>query len=152
MPPVIRPLRKEDCPEVIEMMRVFYASPAVLSNGSTEIFQRDLASCLEEKSGLDGFVFEDGTELVGYAMVAHSYSTEYGGPCLWIEDLYVKPQRRGAGLGSEFLRRVEDFYPDTVIFRLEMEADNRAVHAYTRCGYKVLPYVQMKKHPEKKKN
>ena len=28
---------------------------------------------------------------------------------------------------------------------LEAEAENRANHAYARCGYEVFPYVQMKK-------
>ena len=34
MPSTIRQMRQEDKPAVMEMMRVFYASPAVLSNGS----------------------------------------------------------------------------------------------------------------------
>ena len=34
----IRMMTIEDKPVIIEMMRVFYASPAVLSNGSDEIF------------------------------------------------------------------------------------------------------------------
>lgn len=35
----IRPMVEEDRNGVLDMMRVFYASPAVLSNGSEEIFE-----------------------------------------------------------------------------------------------------------------
>ena len=35
---IIREMTIEDKASVLEMMRVFYASPAVLSNGSEEIF------------------------------------------------------------------------------------------------------------------
>ena len=43
---VIRAMELRDKAEIIEMMRVFYASPAVLSNGSEEIFLRDIYQCL----------------------------------------------------------------------------------------------------------
>ena len=37
---IIRIMKSEDGKIVADMMRVFYASPAVLSNGSDEIFKR----------------------------------------------------------------------------------------------------------------
>ena len=142
----IRPMEPGDGEAVLAMMRVFYASPAVLSNGSEEIYRRDVAACLEPGSGVTGWVLEaPGAAVVGYAMTARSFSTEYGGPCLWIEDLYIMPEYRGHGLGSAMLRHIEERNPDAVIFRLEAEAENRANHAYARCGYEVFPYVQMKK-------
>ena len=42
----IRPMTKEDAETVIDMMRTFYASPAVLSNGSEEIFAADVDECV----------------------------------------------------------------------------------------------------------
>ena len=142
----IRPMTPEDGEAVLAMMRVFYASPALLSNGSEDIFRRDLRACLEPGSGLTGWVLEaPGAELAGYAMTAKSFSTEYGGPCLWIEDLYLRPEYRGRGLGSALLRHIEERNPDAVIFRLEAEPENRANHMYARSGYEVFPYVQLKK-------
>ena len=41
MSSTIRPIRHEDKDVILNMMRVFYASPAVLSNGSEEIFEND---------------------------------------------------------------------------------------------------------------
>ena len=135
----------EDAEAVLAMMRVFYASPALLSNGSEAIYRRNVAACLAPDSGVEGWVFAAEAGLVGYAMTARSFSTEYGGPCLWIEDLYLMPEYRGHGLGAAMLRRIEERNPDAVIFRLEVEAANRANHFYTRSGFEVFPYVQMKK-------
>ena len=42
MDPVIRAMTAADKPAVLEMMRVFYASPALLSDGSEEIFAADV--------------------------------------------------------------------------------------------------------------
>ena len=42
----IRPMTQEDSAPVLEMMRVFYTSPAVWSNGSEEIFEADFHACI----------------------------------------------------------------------------------------------------------
>ena len=44
----IRSMMEQDRQEVLQMMRVFYASDAVQSNGSEEIFEKDICNCVEE--------------------------------------------------------------------------------------------------------
>uniref|UniRef100_UPI00405613C9 GNAT family N-acetyltransferase n=1 Tax=Agathobacter sp. TaxID=2021311 RepID=UPI00405613C9 len=142
----IKNMTAEHILEVKEMMRVFYASPAVLSNGSEEIFQNDIENCISDSPYLEGYVFVGSHgEIGGYAMVAKSFSTEFGKPCMWIEDLYMKPQYRGKGIGSQFFSFIEEKYPDAIL-RLEVEEENeRAVYVYKKCGFEVLPYMEMKK-------
>lgn len=141
----IRPMIREDKENVLEMMRVFYTSPAVLSNGSEEIFNRDIDNCVGDCPYVEGYIFQDGEEVQGYAMLAKSFSTEFGKSCIWIEDLYMKEKYRGIGLGSLFFAFIEEKYPD-VVFRLEAEEENeRAVKVYKKCGYEILPYLEMKK-------
>lgn len=141
----IRKMTPSDKTEVLEMMRSFYASPAVLTDGSEEIFCRDIDTCIQGSPYLEGYVFEGKDGLLGYAMVAKSYSTEFGKPCIWIEDLYIRESYRGQGLGSRFLRQLEGQYPDS-IFRLEVEEENeRAIRVYETCGFRYLPYMEMKK-------
>lgn len=145
MQSIIRGMEKKDRSYVIEMMRVFYASPAVLSNGSEEIFEADVDNCIGECPYLEGYIFENAEDIQGYAMVAKSFSTEFGKPCIWIEDIYIKDEYRGLGIGSLFLDYIERKYPNSV-FRLEVEAENeRAVKVYNKCGYEILSYMEMKK-------
>ena len=142
---MIRKMTLEDKPMVLEMMRVFYASPAVLSNGSEEIFQKDIDACVSDCPYLEGYIFEEAGQLQGYAMVAKSFSTEFGKPCIWIEDLYMKDAYRGRGIGSRFLEYIGEKYPDALL-RLEVEAENqRAVRVYEKSGFTVLPYMEMKR-------
>lgn len=141
----IRKMERQDKGRVIEMMGVFYASPAVLSNGSAEIFEADVEHCIGDCPYLAGYVFEEQGQLLGYAMVAKSFSTEFGKPCIWIEDLYIQEEHRGQGIGTAFLQFIEKTYPDSV-YRLEVEAENeRAVKVYQKCGFAVIPYMEMKK-------
>ena len=195
---VMRSMRKNDRAEVLEMMRSFYASDAVLSNGSDTIFNNDITECISDSPYAEGFVFEavplesvsthtteaaeimksdskhttetvDSAEsdsaaaseltnsaesdskqtseqkkkLLGYAMIAHSFSTEYGKRCIWIEDLYLKEEARGQGLASAFLEYIRKAYPDA-LHRLESEYENdHAMDVYRHKGFTELPYVEM---------
>lgn len=141
----IRIMTSEDKQEVLKMMRVFYASPAVLSNGSEEIFENDIENCVNDNPYLEGYIFETKGEIQGYGMLAKSFSTEFGKPYIWIEDIYIKDEYRGLGIGSLFLNFVEEKYPNSLL-RLEVEEENeRAVNVYKKCGYEILPYMEMKK-------
>lgn len=144
MDTTIRLMTREDRVTVMDMMRVFYASPAVLSNGSEEIFENDIENCVNDSPYLEGYVFENDTEILGYGMLAKSFSTEFGKPCIWIEDLYFKPEYRGLGLGSQFFDFIKGKYVGH-IFRLEVEEENeRAIYVYAKNGFEVLPYMEMK--------
>lgn len=141
----IRQIEEKDRQQILEMMRVFYASEAVFSNGSEEIFNTDITNCISENPYIEGYVFENGDSIQGYAMLAKSFSTEFGKPCVWIEDIYIKDEYRGLGIGSLFFRFIEENYPHS-LFRLEVEAENeRAIHVYKKCGYDFLPYMEMMK-------
>ena len=140
-----RPMVAQDTEAVLEMMRSFYSSPAVYTNGSDEIFKTDIEQCVGDNPYVEGYIFCDGDEIQGYGMLAKSYSTEFGKNCIWIEDIYVKPNYRGAGIGTGFLKFVGEKYADCLL-RLEAEADNiYAVRVYENCGFSVLPYMEMKK-------
>lgn len=142
---IIRNMEERDRSEVIEMMRVFYASPAVLSNGSEEIFKADFDNCVSDSPYLEGYVFEIGNEIIGYGMLAKSFSTEFGKECIWIEDIYMREAFRGIGIGSRFFDLINKKYPEAIM-RLEVEEENeRAIHVYKKNGFEVLPYMEMKK-------
>lgn len=154
---LIRPMAKQDKPEILQMMRVFYDSPAVQHTAPDEILEKDIDDCLSNMPFLEGFVIEQEKQIVGYAMTAVSYTTEYGGICIWLEDLYLKPEYRHCGIARKLFKFIENYYPDAVRFKLEVEPENEfAVKAYKKYGYQVSPYFLMTKemeHPhEKDKN
>ena len=143
MQSIIRYMEEKDRHAVTRMMRDFYSSPAVFTNGSEEIFEADFNACIGESPFIEGYVFEGDGEIMGYAMIAKSFSTEFGKPCIWIEDLYIKDEYRGLGIGKAFMEFIADKY-DGCVIRLEAEEENeRAIKLYEKCGFNVLPYVEM---------
>lgn len=124
-------------------MRTFYASPAVSTNGSEEIFLRDFEACTGNSPLAAGYVFEENSEIAGYGMLSFGYSTEFGKPVVWIEDIYVYEKFRGRGIGSEFLKLVQELYPEH-LQRIEAERENvRALGVYRKGGFSELPYVEL---------
>lgn len=143
MSSIIRAMVENDRAEIKAMMHIFYSSPAVHTNGSEEIFDNDIDNCVNSSPYLEGYVFEENGVIQGYAMLAKSFSTEFGKMCIWIEDIYFKPECRGMGIGSRFIEFVKDKYHNAVL-RLEVEEENeRAVRVYKKGGFEFLPYMEM---------
>lgn len=136
---------ESDKNEIVSMMKTFYSSDAVYTNGNLEIFCSDFDTCVSNSPFLDGYVFLIENNIVGYAMIAHSFSTEFGKPCLWLEDLYLKENYRGKNIVPKFIEYIEN-NNSNVILRLEVEEENsHAVHVYQKRGFSSLPYLEMKK-------
>ena len=146
----IREMKQEDTQQVLDMMRIFYDSPAVIHKAPDEILLRDIEDSIGDNPYIEGYVLEENGTVAGYSMLARSYSTEYGGLCVWIEDIYIKPEYQGHGMGAQFFEYIHDLYKDKAVrFRLEAEEDNvNAVRLYKRCGYSELPYMQLTRELE----
>lgn len=72
----------------------------------------------------------------GLALYYFTYSTWAGRPNLYIEDLYVDPDRRGTGLGRRLMAALARIAVDNGCARLELavKTDNRARVFYERLG------------------
>jgi len=138
---VIRKLEVRDREAYVAMAKDFYSSPAVLENIPEENITR---SFLEFTGGTpfgDAFIFEENGDIVGYGVLAYTYSQEAGGKVVWLEEIYVCREHRGRGLGSEFIDFVLKNIP-AKRYRLETEPENEAAaRLYIRKGFELFEYV-----------
>ena len=142
---IFRRMEARDKKAVLEMMTAFYASPAVLHKAPREVLEKDIEDCVGDCPYVEGTVIEVEGEIAGYAMTAMGYSTEYGGISVMLEDLYLRPEYRGQGIGSAFLLYLQDSLRGRAVrLRLEAEPSNLgAIEVYKKCGFSVLPYTEM---------
>ena len=139
-----RPFVEADYEEILSMMKVFYASDALLIHPQEATLRRTLTDVIGDDPFVQGFAFEYEGVLAGYGMIAKSYSTEAGGHCVWIEDIYVLPEFRGKGMGTAFLKFVKNQFPKAVRIRLEAEPENeKAMSVYRAAGFTELGYTQL---------
>lgn len=78
------------------------------------------------------------TRAVGFVQLFSTFSTVWLGPALILEDLFVAPEARGAGVATELLIRAVDYARDigaTGMF-LETAMNNAAAQSvYERAGW-----------------
>jgi len=58
-------------------------------------------------------------EPAGFALFFHNFSTFLGRPGIYLEDLFVRPQHRGAGIGGALLRHLARLAQERGCGRLE---------------------------------
>ena len=147
---MIRPIASTDRQQYIAMCREFYSGDAVLHPVPENYFQRTFDALMEHSPYAAAYIIEQNGETAGYALLAKSFSQEAGGIVIWIEELYIRPQFQGHGLGTAFFRFLEEQNDGTVKrYRLEYEPDNvRGAALYRRLGFTPLAYGQMIKEEE----
>lgn len=99
-----------------------------------ETLQRSLFG---ERAYAETLIAEDEGEPVGLALFFHNFSTFLGKPGLYLEDLFVKPEARGAGVGRLLLERLAQIAVDRDCGRLEwavLDWNKDAIRFYERLG------------------
>ncbi|MDD3334634.1 MAG: N-acetyltransferase [Eubacteriales bacterium] len=143
----IRRMEEKDRDAYLQMAWTFYHSPAVLHPVPDCYLTRAFDEVIRSDVYADGYLpISDMGEVMGYALLAKTFSQEVGGQAVWVEEIYIKPEFQGQGIGTRLLQFIEEAYPHCGRFRLEVEPDNEeAEKLYGRLGYHVLGYRQMVK-------
>lgn len=132
----IRPAAAADVPALVELMTAFYAEAGFpLPVGpATDAFRALLGS--PQLGGI--WLAESDSKVAGHAVLTLSYSMEYGGLRGFVDDLYVRPEARGRGLGLALLDAVRTTCAERGVRALHVEVgpDNAtARRLYARAGY-----------------
>jgi GNAT superfamily N-acetyltransferase len=100
----IRPATADDVATLVALMTAFYAEAnyPLPPAPATRAFHTLLAE--PQLGGV--WLAEDAATAVGHVVLTLSYSMEYGGMRGFIDDLYVRPEARGRGIGAAMLAAV----------------------------------------------
>ncbi|MGB5654539.1 MAG: GNAT family N-acetyltransferase, partial [Robiginitalea sp.] len=121
----IREALREDLPQLAELMdayRVFYGAPSDIEKARVFMHER----IIKQDSVI--FVVLVGDLLSGFTQLYPSFSSVSLRPLYILNDLFVSPDKRGAGLGEALLRHTQEFCRDKNAkgLALETAADNPA--------------------------
>ncbi|HXE44558.1 MAG TPA: GNAT family N-acetyltransferase [Conexibacter sp.] len=117
----IRPVARADIPLLLALIGELadyerLRDAVVLDAGSLE---RHLFG---ERPAAEALLAELDGEAAGYALFFPTFSTFLGRPGIWLEDLFVRPARRGAGIGRALLAHVAGLAVERDCGRLEWSA------------------------------
>jgi len=100
--------------------------------------ERPAAEALVAETG-DG---KGGGEVVAFALFFTNFSTFLAQPGLYLEDLYVKPEHRGSGIGRALLKRLAALAVERQHGRFEwsvLDWNEHAIRFYQGMGATVMP-------------
>ncbi len=95
-----------------------------------------------ERPVIEALVGEVDGKVVAFALFFTNFSTFLAKPGLYLEDLYVQPSHRGAGLGTALLTRLARIAVQRDYGRFEwsvLDWNEDAIRFYRRMGAAVLP-------------
>src|SRR6476469_10923217 len=100
----IRPARVDDVPIILELIHDL----ATYERAPDEVVatEEQLVDVLfGERPVAEVLLAFENESPVGFAVYFHNFSTWLGRPGLYLEDLFVKPEKRGKGYGRALLER-----------------------------------------------
>jgi GNAT superfamily N-acetyltransferase len=132
----IRGAAEDDVPLILSLIREL-AEYERLSHevSATEETLRD--SLFGERRVAETLLAYLGDDPAGFVLFFHNFSTFLGRPGIYLEDLYVRPEFRGAGVGRAFLRCLAKLAKDRGCGRLEwsvLDWNEPAIRFYEALG------------------
>lgn len=137
----IRPARPEDVAPIMAMIRelaVFEKLEHMVI--ADEAMLHD--ALFGARPPCEAIVGEEAGEVVTFALFFHNFSTFLGRKGLYLEDLYVKQNRRGHGYGKQMLQALAALAVERDCGRLEwsvLDWNANAIAFYEKMGADVLP-------------
>jgi len=98
----IRPARVEDVPIILELIHDL-ATYERAPNEVTATEEQLVDVLFGKRPAAEVLLALEGKSPVGFAVYFYNFSTWLGRPGLYLEDLFVKPEKRGKGYGRALL-------------------------------------------------
>ncbi len=76
-------------------------------------------------------------------------STAQGAPACWLEDMVIRPEHRGMGIGSKLLAHAMAYAKSHGFTRITLLTDrtsDKSIHFYERHGFQRSDMVPMRMH------
>jgi GNAT superfamily N-acetyltransferase len=136
----VRPCVETDAPTIAALARELaaYERLEAFAVATPDDFRRHLFG---PERAAEAVIAELGGEAVGYALFFTSFSTFRGRPGLFLEDLFVRPEHRGRGIGKALLKTVARTAVERRYGRLEwsvLDWNAPAIDFYKAAGARAL--------------
>ena len=132
----IRPAAERDAPLVLDMIRAL-AEYEKLSHAVIATEQTIRESLFGARPDAEVLIASVGGQPAGFALFFHNYSTFLAQKGLYLEDLFVKPEYRGAGVGRALLEHLAQIAVDRNCGRFEwsvLDWNEPAIGFYKKLG------------------
>jgi len=139
--PIIRPATVADVPTLFQLIQALaeYENLTHAVTGSAEVLEQHLFG---PRPFAEAVLADWQDQSVGFALFFYNYSTFLTRPGLYLEDLFVLPEYRRRGIGSQLLTYLMQRARAEGCGRLEwsvLDWNEPAIAFYRRMGADILP-------------
>lgn len=137
----IRPVREQDIPQLLGLIHEL-AEFEHLTHLYENTPQRMHAALFGPQPAAEALLVWRGADPVAFALYFSNFSTFLGKPGLYLEDIYVQPAARGAGIGRALLEHIARIAVRRDCGRFEwavLDWNTGAQQFYEKLGARVLP-------------
>lgn len=120
---VIRQAEPKDSSTILRLIKALAEYERLIQHVEIDEARIDEAFFIEDPKAFCD-IAEVGGEAIGYAIWFYNYSTFTGRHGIYLEDLFVAPEHRGAGIGKAFLRQLAERCVAEGLTRLEWSVLN----------------------------
>ena len=137
---LIRRARVEDVPVILQLIRdlaTYERAPDEVSATEEQLIE----VLFGEKPAAEVLLAFEAKSPVGFAVYFYNFSTWLGRPGLYLEDLFVKPEKRGKGYGRALLVELAKVARDRGCGRMEwavLDWNEPAIKFYRALGAKPM--------------
>lgn len=134
--PVFKPATPDEIDILIAMMREFYAHDGLKFNEA--IARRALQSIIGDETFGRVFLILLADEIAGYAVLTFGFSLEFHGRDAFVDELYLRDEHRGQGIGKRALQFLTDICAAEGVKALHLEverANTTAQSVYRKFGF-----------------
>ena len=137
----IRPAVRADAPEILRLIEGLarYEKLEHMAVGTVPMLE---ASLFGPRPACEALVAERSGRAVGFALFFTTFSTFLCKPGLYLEDVFVEPEHRGAGIGKALLRRLAALALERGCGRFEwrvLDWNEPSIRFYKSLGAVVMP-------------
>ena len=144
----IRDFEAKDEELFYNMASLFHGSDAVVYGEiNPEALRTTFNHCITSSPFVRGYFICCGDTVCGYALLTFSYSNEYGGKIMIIDEIYIMGEHRKKGLAGRFIQAIVfEHQHDVVYVEVEVKKDNSgAINLYKKFDFKFNDYLLMYK-------
>lgn len=133
----IEPAMVDDIPQLAELLNLLFTQEAEFRSDPQKQL-RGLRMIIESPQTGIIFLARSESGVAGMVSLLFTISTAEGGPVCWLEDMVVRPEHRGEGLGSQLLERAIEYASEHRFSRISLLTDrvnNGAIRFYGKHGF-----------------
>jgi len=134
------------------LANMFYETTEATYDTNQDNIRKTFSHCINNSPYIRGIFAIYNNEICGYALLTYTYSNEYGGKTMAIDEMFISDKFKNKGIGGHLCYKIlYDYTDDITCIEESVHQDNkRVLRLCERFGFVKDDYIAMHKDIDQK--